>query len=419
MKKQLLYHSTFILFLLGAFIISSAFIKGDKQFKSTSGGDLTFTVRTVAAPGNYSPKHVLAIWIEDDNGFVKTRKLRGNSKKQYLYTWVAASNYNVVDAITGSTLTSHQTHTVSWDCTDLSGNIVPDGDYTVFTEFTSAHAQGPLTSVTFTKGPDAISLNLPDETYFKDMVLSFTPFTADFSSDVTSICQMGTVTFTDQSVNATSWAWDFGEGAAPATSNTQGPHTVYFTTPGLKTVSLTINGSITETKSDVINVGINPTAAYEYYGNLFQATFLNNSTDATSYLWDFGDGETSTDENPVHIYSTAGSYTVALTATQESCEDVTSQVIEVPMTGVNDITLDAKTYISPNPGNGTFKICSEDYSEIQGIEILNQEGKLIQKATFDKNVLTPAFKLNSEDKGLYFVKIIRTKSIIIKKLIVL
>ncbi len=49
------------------------------------------------------PKHVLAIWVEDADGFVKTRKSMANQRKQYLYTWKAASNYNVVDAITGST----------------------------------------------------------------------------------------------------------------------------------------------------------------------------------------------------------------------------------------------------------------------------------------------------------------------------
>jgi gliding motility-associated-like protein len=42
--------------------------------------------------------------------------------------------------------------------------------------------------------------------------------------------------------------------------------------------------------------------------------FINNSTDADSWLWDFGDGSTSTDENPVHIYSSFGEYEVTLTA---------------------------------------------------------------------------------------------------------
>ena len=92
---------------------------------------------------------------------------------------------NVVDAITGATLTSHTTHNVSWDCLDLDGNIVPDGEYTIWVEFTEKHAQGPLYSLNFTKGPDAQIFTPSDETYFKDIELEFTPFTAEFISNAT------------------------------------------------------------------------------------------------------------------------------------------------------------------------------------------------------------------------------------------
>jgi PKD repeat protein len=51
-----------------------------------------------------------------------------------------------------------------------------------------------------------------------------------------------------------SWEWDFGEGAGPATANTQGPHEVVYSTLGAKTISLSINGSETETKTDYIIV---------------------------------------------------------------------------------------------------------------------------------------------------------------------
>ncbi len=43
-------------------------------------------------------------------------------------------------------------------------------------------------------------------------------------------------------------------------------------------------------------------------------TFTNLSTDATAYLWDFGDGTTSNQENPTHIYATPGEYNVSLAA---------------------------------------------------------------------------------------------------------
>jgi len=58
---------------------------------------------------------------------------------------------------------------------------------------------------------------------------------------------------------------------------------------------------------------------------------INSSTDATSYLWDFGDGETSTEENPTKTYSDldTGTYLVTLTAFSGACSDVSSYYVKV------------------------------------------------------------------------------------------
>jgi hypothetical protein len=92
-----------------------------------------------------------------------------------LYKWIASSGNNSVDATTGATLSSHQTHTITWDCNDLSGNEVPDGEYHIFVEYTDKHAQGPWTMVTFIKGPDEQHITLEDQPYLKDMQLDFIP----------------------------------------------------------------------------------------------------------------------------------------------------------------------------------------------------------------------------------------------------
>ena len=61
-----------------------------------------------------------------------------------------------------------------------------------------------------------------------------------------------------------------------------------------------------------------PRALFGYSENGLVVTFENLSQNATSYLWDFGDGKTSTEENPVHEYADYGDYTVKLTATNAS-----------------------------------------------------------------------------------------------------
>jgi YD repeat-containing protein len=74
-------------------------------------------------------------------------------------------------------------------------------------------------------------------------------------------------------------------------------------------------------------------------------TFTNSSTGASSYLWDFGDGGTSTEQNPVHIYSTPGSFTVSLTATGEGGSDTVTKSGYIKVTAKGDFDADGKSDI--------------------------------------------------------------------------
>ena len=149
---------------------------------------------------------------------------------------------------------------------------------------------------------------------------------ADFSGSPTSGCAPLTVNFTDASTGQiNSWSWDFGDGG---TSTAQNPSHEY-TTAGTYTVSLTVTGdggSDTETKVDYITVNGPPTAAFSGSPTSgvepLTVTFTDASTgDPTSWSWDFGDGGTSTAQNPTHEYTAAGTYTVTLTATNDCGSD--------------------------------------------------------------------------------------------------
>ncbi len=98
-----------------------------------------------------------------------------------------------------------------------------------------------------------------DPLYLAGYQLGDEPY-ADFIAEVTTIYEGASVTFTDMSGGGeiTSWSWNFGDGALPQTATTQGPHTVTYTTPGLKTVSLTVNGEYSVTRTDYITVLASP-----------------------------------------------------------------------------------------------------------------------------------------------------------------
>ncbi len=72
-----------------------------------------------------------------------------------------------------------------------------------------------------------------------------------------------------------------------------------------------------------------PTPDFTFQIDDKTVTFTNTSADASSYSWDFDDGETSTDENPVHTYAAYGDYDVRLTATNSDGSEIKKTTISV------------------------------------------------------------------------------------------
>lgn len=75
--------------------------------------------------------------------------------------------------------------------------------------------------------------------------------------------------------------------------------------------------------------GPKPTAGFSTAVDGLKVTFTNASEDATSYAWDFGDGGTSTEQNPVHTYAADGVYTVKLTSTNANGSTTAQQDVTV------------------------------------------------------------------------------------------
>ena len=145
---------------------------------------------------------------------------------------------------------------------------------------------------------------------------------ASFTGTPTTGTAPLTVTFADASTNTpTSWAWTFGDGG---TSTLKSPQHTY-TMGGTYSVTLTATnagGSNTLTKTGYITVtsGTVPVASFSGTPTSGTApltvTFTDASTNTpTSWAWTFGDGGTSTLKSPQHTYTTAGTYSVTLTAT--------------------------------------------------------------------------------------------------------
>jgi gliding motility-associated-like protein len=160
------------------------------------------------------------------------------------------------------------------------------------------------------------------------------------------VCLGSPTEFTDASLHATSWNWDFGDGN---TSTIQNPSHTYADT-GTYTITLNITGlgGCSDSYSFTVRVTQVPTAAFSFTDNpdcnKNTVTFTNNSTNATSYLWDLGDGTFSSDTNPVHEYTSSRTYVVKLTAFAGNCEVQTQQIINVTLLPSPTVDISGPSY---------------------------------------------------------------------------
>lgn len=164
----------------------------------------------------------------------------------------------------------------------------------------------------------------------------------------TPVCAGKTITFTDNSNGngntLNQWTWDFGDGP-PVVATTNAPQTHSFVTTGPHTVTLqvkTTTGCVSQIFSQTVNVNPNPVADFTLPASIClpagAAQFTSTSTisDGTAnlfgYAWTFGDGGTSSAQNPLHNYTTTGTYSVGLTITSNNgCTDTKS----VPLPAIN------------------------------------------------------------------------------------
>ncbi|GEM_PF-5065714 len=148
--------------------------------------------------------------------------------------------------------------------------------------------------------------------------------TADFSYLATGL----SVAFTNKSKNAQTYLWDFNDGR----TSTEANPTHEFVQAGTYKVTLTAkNITLSHSYYCVITItDPNPKAGFTYKtAHPLKAVFTNTSTNATSYHWDFGDGNTSTEKNPTHRYNGIGVYNVKMTATRGSKTSTYEQIIKI------------------------------------------------------------------------------------------
>jgi PKD repeat protein len=259
-----------------------------------------------------------------------------------------------LQSLPGSTVTITNTTTpgpwqYQWD--------FGDGTTSTASDATLRHTYG-------TYGTFVISLRVMSggcvETASHAITIEAIPPIVDFTYAPPSGCSPLTVKFTNlsQFADPSSYVWGFGIGEG--TSNAIDPSYTYFQ-PGTYSVTLSASNitgqTVSVTKEMIIEAYPRPLAEFAVKPQLLYIPgdilyTSNRSTGATVFLWDFGDGSSSSEVQPQHTYKTEGAYDISLIATSiNGCSDTTVMASAVHVQKGGQVLI--PNAFSPNVGSAS------------------------------------------------------------------
>lgn len=156
-----------------------------------------------------------------------------------------------------------------------------------------------------------------------------------------------------------------------------------------------------------VQVNPQPEASFDYdfdFGS-YVYNFNNNSINASSYQWNFGDGQTSTLSNPVVTFTTPGSHTVTLTAISGQCTDVFTFTIGSVNVEESEIAGNVVLFPNPTAGDVTLRFDVNNSADV-AFEVIDLTGKIVFSQSGIRVVNTASLEIPSSEfaAGMYFVR---------------
>ena len=177
---------------------------------------------------------------------------------------------------------------------------------------------------------------------------------------------------------------------------------------------LAVNAECVSSQEAVMGYVVN--AAFTSTINGGTVAFADNSTGATSWLWDFGDGATSTLQNPVHTYTTNGPHNVSLSINNGVCS--MSDAVNVSV-GIEQLADDMSLSIYPNPTtNQTTLSFSQALPEDLNIELIAMDGRILMQTILQTGQSAKVLDLRQLPPAMYLVRLYTGDMVDVRKIIV-
>lgn len=356
---------------------------------------ITYAGGTVVGYESVGYGHVVYVGFDYKNSDVVNGTTMGNT-----LSWIDAMlvpDWVTINPSGNGTMSPGSSQVVN---VSINSEGLANGTYTEYIVVSSNDPLSPLDTVLLTVNVD------------QDNCLSF---------NATVGC-LGEVCFDDSVQSGTATiAWSFGDGSI---STEHDPCHSYSASGTYQVELVSCDGGVCDTIDQTIDVTIvtagisySPIAVYENE----VVSFSSNSSGATSWDWNFGDGGTSTLENPTHTYTAEGSYTVTLVAKDGAgCTYETESAITILAVGIEDPADQFSLNIYPNPFSSQAVIAYSltEASDVS-IEIWNLLGQKVSVLLNDSNQPpgSYAYPVFLSEGGVYMVRFEVGDNAVWKKLV--
>lgn len=174
-------HLSLVLALIGIFTVACGTDSADSTSTTdtssvTTGLVVTTTTSATSSNAQYTPKNIVAIWVETSAGtFVKSLTVYAGVRKSDLSSWNKSSAGSTTDAVTSATRSSYGTINSVWNGKDAKGTEVADGSYKLCMELTDKSSTGNYASFAFTKGATESTLTPANVPSFSSTTIKWMP----------------------------------------------------------------------------------------------------------------------------------------------------------------------------------------------------------------------------------------------------
>ena len=228
---------------------------------------------------------------------------------------------------------------------------------------------------------------------------------ASINSSVSSAtCINDTVIFQAMNPGTSIASWDFGAGSIPSSANGAGPHSVVYFSGGAKSTTLSLtNSGGTDVDTLGFNVGQPVTAGFSYNTNGQTVNFTDNSSGVpTQWNWNFGDGSSSSLQNPTHSYpATGGSYNATLASYNNCGWDTAGVLLQISGIGIDE-PITTEWSLSPNPSQNRINLIGPSNDHIENVQVIDALGRVIFNG---KLSMENSLNIESFAAGQYLMRI--------------